>query len=99
MFLQLIVNGRWLIAQGVVIYITEMSNRMMEHEFETSDFDKTFVYKENGLTINLSKVVSAGKDDPECHMIAAYQDGQNEPVIELKFAGEKKELLQRWINL
>jgi len=72
---------------------------MLSPQFKTSDFDKTFVFKENGLTINLSKVVSAGEDDPECHCIAAYRDNQDDPVFELKFSGEKKELLQKWINL
>jgi hypothetical protein len=73
---------------------------MLNHTFVTSDTDKTFVIKKDGLVFNFSKVVSAGKNDPECHMISAYKDGQDDPVFELKFAGEEeKEFLQQWINL
>lgn len=71
---------------------------MLSPQFVTNDFEKTFVYKENGLTFNLSKLVAAG-DDPECYSIAAYRNGQDDPVFEIKFSGEKKELLRKWINL
>lgn len=73
---------------------------MLEHEFVTSDFDKTFVFKIGDIAVNLSKVVSAGVDDPECHMLSGYKDGQNDPVFELKFPGEEgKAFLQEWLSL
>jgi hypothetical protein len=71
---------------------------MLTTTLVTNDTEKSFVYEENGLRWNLSKLVAAG-ESPECYCIAAYNDEQYEPVVEVKIPAIRKELLQQWINL
>jgi len=73
---------------------------MLESQFETNDFEKTFVYTDkNGLRTNLSKLVSAGKNDPECLCIAKYRGEEDAPVVKVKLYEEEQALLQKLFTL
>ncbi len=71
---------------------------MTSPQFVTNGTEKTFVYEKDGLRTNLSDLVSAGNNDPACICYAQYKDGQDAPVVEIKFNEEEQEMLRKLLT-